>query len=245
MPNNVESLQNYFSQVSLIDHGVGRIRAALDRLDLSRDTIVIYTSDHGFSLGHNGVWGHGAASFPASAHRVSYHIPLIMAGGPVENVGRCDALVSQIDLFPTLAGIAGSEATPSLPSPARDLAPILSGGTIEVADAIFLEQEETRAIRTTEYLYAARFPNAPSYPFSNELYDLTSDPREKENLINHAEFSRAAKELHARVKGFFETYSVPKYDLWKGGTAKSHVTFPKLWEDSWGPSWAPETPSVK
>ena len=51
---------------------------------MTRDTIVIYTADHGFSLGHNGIWGHGAAAFPASAHRHSYHIPLIIAGGTVK-----------------------------------------------------------------------------------------------------------------------------------------------------------------
>nr|WP_281361043.1 sulfatase-like hydrolase/transferase [Sulfitobacter maritimus] len=81
LPNNVPALRNYFSQVSLIDDGVGRIMTVPKRLDLDQDTIVIYTADHGFSLGHNGIWGHGAASFPASAHRPSYHIPLIVSGG--------------------------------------------------------------------------------------------------------------------------------------------------------------------
>ena len=50
---------NPTSLAEMIDHSVGRIVGALDRMGLSDDTIVIYTADHGFSLGHNGVWGHG------------------------------------------------------------------------------------------------------------------------------------------------------------------------------------------
>ena len=241
LPNNVESLRNYFAQVSLIDDGVGRILAALERLRLDRDTIVIYTADHGFSLGHNGVWGHGAAAFPASAHRPSYHIPLIMAGGPVAENAPCDQLVSQIDLFPTLAALVGADdARPSLASSARDLAPALGGDAMPGPGAVFYEQEETRAIRTPEWLYAMRFQEAGSFPMQDEMYCLTDDPLEKANLVGLAEYSDKAAELRRRITAFFDTYSEPDYDLWQGGTAKSNVTYEKLWKDAWGNDWRPE-----
>lgn len=240
LPNNVEALRNYFSQVSLIDHGVGRILAALERLKMDRDTVVIYTADHGFSLGHNGVWGHGAAAFPASAHRASYHIPLIMAGGPVAEIGTTDALVSQIDLFPTLAALAGSDAAPSLPSSAADMTPVLSGEACAPRDAVFYEQEETRAVRTAEWLCAVRFPGAPGYPMQDELYHLPSDPTEKANLASAPEYGDVMETLRSRIDAFFRDYAAEEFDLWRGGTAKSNVTFEHLWRDAWGEGWRPK-----
>ncbi len=241
LPNNVESLRNYFAQISLIDSGVGRILETLERLGMDENTIVIYTSDHGFSLGHNGIWGHGAAAFPASAHRPSYHIPMIMAGGGIAEGDVCEDLSSQIDLFPTLASLVGApKASTSLPSSARDLGPALRGETLDGADAVFFEQEETRAIRTREWLYAMRFQGAPSYPMKDELYRLTDDPSEKRNLIDEPEMSGVVSKLQAQVTSFFDTYSVPEYDLWQRGAAKSNVTYQKLWQDAWGDDWRPE-----
>lgn len=240
LPNDVTALRNYFSQISLVDHGVGQIMAALQRLGMDRDTIVIYTADHGFSLGHNGIWGHAAASFPASAHRPSYHIPLIMSGGPVAPTGGCSGLASQIDLFPTLLELAGAETSPGLPSSARSLAPALLGENQDWPEAVYLEQEETRAIRTGEWLFAARFDGAPSYPMEDELYHLPSDPGETANLAADPAYAATVAELKAKVTAFFGTYADPKYDLWNGGTGKSNVTCNRLWQDAWGADWHPE-----
>ena len=240
LPNNVESLRNYFSQVSLIDHGIGRTMAALERLNLRRDTLVIYTSDHGFSLGHNGIWGHGAAGFPASAHRASYHIPLLMSGGFADGAGAISDLVSQIDLFPTLANLVGSDAQPSLPSAAQDLAKVANHSYPNWRDAVFVEQEETRAIRSDRWLYAQRFKGAAAYPMEDELYDLHEDPLEKNNLIHVEEYASVCAELRGRIDAYFGQYSTPEFDLWNGGTAKSNVTFEGLWKDAWGDDWQPK-----
>ncbi|MGB1149893.1 MAG: sulfatase family protein, partial [Alphaproteobacteria bacterium] len=244
LPNNVEALRNFFSQVSLIDHGVGRILQTLDRLGLDDNTIVIYTADHGFSLGHNGIWGHGAAAFPASAHRASYNIPLIVAGGETRAGATHAGLVSQLDLFPTLAALGGTgTGAPSLPSAGRDLSAILTGrGAPDDGQqdrAVFMEQEETRAIRTPDWLYAARFLGAPGFALGDELYDLRQDPLEQTNLIDSPQHAETAAGLRAEVEAFFECYSQPQYDLWTGGRAKSNVTFNGFWQDAWGPDWQP------
>ena len=241
LPNNLEALRNYFAQVSMIDHGVGRIIETLERLNLTDDTIVIYTSDHGFSLGHNGVWGHGAAAFPASAHRASYHIPLIVSGPSVATGHVAEGLTSQIDLFPTLAAMAGCEQTrPSLPSSARDLSPALQGDQSAGPAAVFYEQEETRAIRTKDWLYAMRFQGSDAFPLQDALFRLDDDLEEKHNLINDPAHLGVAQDLRARLAAFFQAHSVPQYDLWNGGSAKSNVTFAKLWQDAWGTAWQPE-----
>jgi arylsulfatase A-like enzyme len=237
LPNNMEALRNYFSQVSLVDHGVGRIVQAIDQFENGRETIVIYTADHGFSLGHNGIWGHGLANFPSSAHRPSYNIPLVMAGGGIAQSQAHSGLVSQLDLFPTLAKFAGIDAAPSLPSAARDLSPALNGDLSDGHDVVFMEQEETRAIRTKDWLYVHRFAHAPSYPIEDELYDLTADPDEKNNLIGSADHAELAHDMRAKIDAFFDVHAVPEFDLWHGGTAKSNASFAPFWQDAWGANW--------
>ena len=75
---------------------------------LDEDTLVIYTCDHGFSLGHNGYWGHGQATWPANAHRASYHIPLLVRHtGKIAAQQINERMISQIDLFATLLDYAG------------------------------------------------------------------------------------------------------------------------------------------
>ena len=238
LPNNVVSLRNYFSQVSLIDHGVGRILNALDDLNINENTIVIYTSDHGFSLGHNGIWGHGAATWPSTTHRPSFNIPLIISGGPVVKRDQsCEDMISQIDLFPTLAKLAGIETVSSLPSSANDFSPYLHGDELDWPDAVFMEQEETRSVRTKEWLYMMRVNKAPDYPLEDELYHLTNDPNEKVNLIDQDDLDEVKTVLREKVTSFFTDHCEPDYDLWNGGTAKSNVSFPTLWKNAWGPDW--------
>ena len=202
------------------------------------NTIVIYTSDHGFSLGHHGIWGHGAATWPSTTHRASFNIPLIFAGGPIESRNDpCDEMISQIDLFPTLASLAGISMKPSLPSNAGDFKNYLVGDQQNWRDAVFMEQEETRSIRTREWLYMMRFGAAPGYPLKDELYHLTNDPLEKFDLIESSELDEVKNGLRQRVISFFEAHAEPEFDLWNGGTAKSNVTFPALWKDAWGSEW--------
>ena len=241
LPNNLESLRNYFAQVSLIDSGVGKIISTLKRLNMDENTIVIYTSDHGFSLGHNGIWGHGAAAFPSSAHRPSYNIPLIFSGAGVAENSVSDGFVSQIDLFPTLVSLVKSkDVQPSLPSSAIDLGPALRQEGDCLRDAVFYEQEETRVIRTHDWVYAMRFQGALKYPIQNALYSLKDDLNEKINLSGLAKFANVEAQLKAQISSYFAAYSDPKYDLWNGGTAKSNVAFQALWQDAWGQDWLPE-----
>ncbi len=242
IPNDLETLRNYFSQMSMVDAGVGRILDALRRNDLSEDTLVVYTADHGFSLGHNGFWGHGQSTWPANAHRAAFSIPLLVArDGHIEPSRTCSTLTSQLDLFATLLDYVGlSTEDLNTRSDSRNFAPLLRGEPCHWRDAVFMEQEETRAVRTERWLYMKRFQGAPNHPMSDEMYDLTNDPHEKNNLANDPQHAPTAAELSARITAFFNDHSDPRYDLWKGGTTKSNSDKPWLWKDAWGDQWAPD-----
>ncbi len=240
IPNDLETLRNYFSEMAMVDDGVGRVLAALHRLNLDDDTIVIYTTDHGFSLGHHGIWGHAQATLPAHAHRESFSIPLIMRHGDRYPARREAGHVSQIDLFPTLLELAGIDPDGHNPdSAARSFAAGLRGDPFDKPDEVFLEQEETRAIRTPEYLFKRRFQGAPDPPYPDELYDLRADPGEKHNLADDPAHGAIVADLIARIDAFFARHSDPAHDLWSGGAPQSNSDKPWLWRQAWGPDWSP------
>ncbi len=238
IPNDLETLRNYYSEMTMVDDGVGRVLAALERLGLTDDTLVVYTADHGFSLGHHGIWGHSQATLPSNAYRATFSIPLIFRHGGNLVTGVNTELVSQIDLLPTLLELAGIEPDGhNGNAPARSMAPALRGQEHDWSGAVYLEQEETRAVRTGRWLYKRRFQGAPAAPYPDEMYDLESDPLERTDLAGDPAYADTAHELIAQIDGFFTRYADPRYDLWHGGRPQSNSDKPWLWKEAWGEEW--------
>jgi len=140
---------------------------------LNENTLVIYTADHGFSLGHNGYWGHGQATWPSNAHRLSYNIPmLIRHSNYIQPLQVTTSLFSQVDLFAIILVYVGlGDVQGNQNSPSCSFASVLRGEQYTPRYAIFIEQEETRAVRTDKWLYMRRFNGSRKYPaqsFSSE-----------------------------------------------------------------------------
>ena len=135
-----------------LDHGVGAVLSALDEMDLADDTLVILTTDHGLP-------------FPGGKATLTDRgigVLLIMRGPGGFHGGRVnDALVSQIDLFPTLCDLTGIDRPPHLQG--RSLLPLVRRERREVNDAVFAEltyhaaYDPQRAIRTRRHKYVRRF----------------------------------------------------------------------------------------
>ena len=243
IPNDLTSLRNYYSQMSLIDDGVGQLLATLASTGLDEDTLVIFTADHGFSLGHHGFWGHSQATWPSNAFRIAYNIPLIVRHpGAIQSGRSSSRYVSSLDLFATILEYTGSAAADgSGEIPSRSFAGLFSAPDAEWDDAIIIEQEETRAIRTPEWLYVERFGGSGAYPLANELYDLVNDPDERVNVSGDEACRQAEEELAGRLESYFRRFADPRFDLWRGGTVKSNTSRPWLWKDAWGDDWRPTT----
>ena len=239
IPNDLETLRNYYSEMSMVDDGVGRLLSTLKKLGIYDDTLIIYTTDHGFSLGHHGIWGHSQATLPSNIFRQTFSIPLIFRQGERMLNTTTATHVSQIDLFPTLLELAGIDPDGhNANSPAVSFASALETGKFAKKNEVFMEQEETRAIRTSDWLYKCRFQKAPQPPYPDELYDLWNDPLEKRDLISLPEYSSVSKDLTRRIEAFFNQYSDSRYDLWNGGAPQSNSDKPWLWKEAWGDDWA-------
>jgi arylsulfatase A-like enzyme len=211
-------IRNYLRTIAGVDENLGRLLAALDELKLTGNTLVVYTSDNGFYLGEHGLGD------KRSAYDESMRIPLLVRfpklGDRFE--GKVlDALVLNIDLAPTFLDFA------RVPVPAqmqgRSWRPLLEGKTTAWRRAFFYEYfyETNFAIPTT---LALRTENAKliRYPGlfrdsdlddGTELFDLTTDPYETNNLARHpahaklfrkmqAEFDKQARAVEFRVPDY-------------------------------------------
>ena len=103
---------------------------------------------------------------------------------------------------------------------------------------IYMEQEETRAIRTKDWLYMERFNIDKMPKLYPELYNLKKDPDEREDLSNNKKYFSVIKDLSIRMHNYFDEHANSKYDLWKGGSAKSNVANLSFWKNVWGDQWS-------
>ncbi|WP_414663007.1 sulfatase family protein [Horticoccus sp. 23ND18S-11] len=218
--NQQIAMERVAAEISGVDDGVGEIMATLKRLGLDDNTVVVFTADQGWMGGQNGMWGMGDHFRPTGAHELMMQIPLIVRQPGRVTAGRTsDALVSNYDFMPTMLGHLGLGARmPATPrSPGRDFSPVFTGGQPPAGDnVIFYEMETTRAVRTEEWKYVARFPEGPF-----ELYDLKRDPMERFNLYGQPGTTAIRGELASRLDAFFAAYADPQYDVWKGGRSKA------------------------
>ena len=217
--NQQVAMERLAAETSGVDDGVGEIMAAVKRLGLDENTVVVYAADQGWMGGQNGMWGMGDHFRPTAAHELMMQIPLIFRQPGKIPAGRTnDSIVSNYDFLPTLLAQLGlGDRMPVQPkSPGRDFSAMLRGESSAWDNVMFFEMENTRAIRTDNWKYVARFPNGPF-----ELYDMKQDPRERFNLFGQPGTEGKRIELSRRLDDFFATYADPKYDIWKGGRSKA------------------------
>ena len=239
MHNDPTSRANIAAQNAMVDHGVGMIMEALERNGLEEDTLVLYLSDHGLPYGQHGWWTAGLG-FPQVMYDQNVHVPLIMRHAGVIEANRVpDLMVSQVDIMPTILDYLGFGDVEIENSPGRSFAPLLKGEPLAGwEDEVYFEHEETRCIRTNQYCYWKRLEGLDA---ENELYDLVNDPGMWENIYGKPGYEEIAAELDAKVVRFFEEYSDPRFDLWKGGRPKLITYRPFKWPQKWGQDWAVDT----
>jgi choline-sulfatase len=170
------AVQPYDGEVAYVDSELGRLRRELLTRGLSKDAVFVVTSDHGEGLGE-----HGEATHGPFLYQPTLHVPmLVVAPGRWPGRRRVEALVSNVDVAPTLLSLAGLPVPPNLDG--RDLGPLARG---EAAPARVLPLESEFALNSYGWAPlvgvtdgALKWIGAPE----EELYDLAADPGERTNL---------------------------------------------------------------
>jgi len=217
MHNDPATRANIAAQNAMVDYGVGVIMKALERNGLEEDTLVIYVSDHGFPYGHHGLWAAGL-TMPQVLYEQNVNIPYIVRHtGTIEPNRVPDLLVSEYDIFRTILDYTGFGDVEIPNSPGRSLVPVLHGGAPGFEeDEVYFEHEESRGVRTSRYSYWKRLDGFGD----NELYDLVTDPEQDTDVVAKPEYKDVVRDLDAKVVAFFDRYTDPAYDEWRGGRAK-------------------------
>ncbi|MEX0323056.1 MAG: sulfatase-like hydrolase/transferase [Puniceicoccaceae bacterium] len=196
-----QHLGGYFGMVKRLDEALGRIQDALVSLGMDKDTIVLFTSDHGchFKTRND--------EYKRSCHESSVRVPTAFWGPGFESGGRRKEVMSLVDLVPTLLDAADIPVPRKLPG--RSLMPRLRGTQKTWRQEAFIQISESqvgRAIRTSRWKYAVVAPglDGKSGPGADlyeeaELYDLKSDPYELQNLISHASHKEVADVLREKL----------------------------------------------
>ena len=192
--NYKEEYPDYLAAINSLDANVGRLVDALKEKGIYENTIIVYTSDHGCHFKTRNM------EYKRSCHDSSIHTPLVFGGGAVNKGKNVENLVSLIDLPPTLLSLAG---IPIPDSYSGNILPVNRDDTPE-RDCVFIQISESqigRAVRTKDWKYSARaigsgmLQHSASVYFDDFLYDLKSDPYEKNNLVNNKEYKHVIKEM--------------------------------------------------
>ena len=205
-----ENLSQYYAAVTMIDEQIGRIMDELDAQGELDNTLIIYTGDHGHMNGHHGTHCKGNMTVPQNFIDESIYIPqLVRLPGTVKEQVR-DEFIDHTDTWATLLDLAGAtvpeETLQEINSPGRSYLPILNGETPDWKDAYIGEYGNAWCIRTDDYKFIKRFPGQYNH-FSDELYDLQADPRERVNCLASAD-PVLIQDFEQRLETFFETYSI-------------------------------------
>lgn len=199
----------YYACVSFVDAQVGRLLSELDRLGLREKTVVVLWGDHGWQLGEHGMWD------KHSNYETSTRIPLIVRA-PGHKPGRTKALVESVDLYPTLAELAGLPRDAGLEG--HSFVPLLQNPDEPWKTAAFSQYRRVipgygkiargmgYSMRTDRYRLTKWI--VPGTDFQEfELYDSQVDPQENVNLAKRPSHKDVLARLQKRMDEGWQAFS--------------------------------------
>jgi arylsulfatase A-like enzyme len=217
-PLRRQAIQAYYASISFMDAQVGRVVATLDRLGLSDNTIIVFTSDHGYHMGEHGLWQ------KQSLFEQSARVPLLIVAPGVSRAGGvAKAPVGLIDLYPTLTELCDVPAPTNLQG--QSLAAMLKDPS-EPGQGWALTHVQRRAKNGRFDGYSLRTPRWRYTEWDGgkqgrELYDRESDPLELTNLAEGKEQAHVMQELAKQLQEVLPT-TFPK-------SGKRPSLAPKTW----------------
>ena len=238
-----EEIAHYYGMVTSLDDQVGRLMAKLDELGLAKDTVVIFSSDHGDMLGSQG------QRLKRKPWEESIRVPGIVRWPGRIRAGRSsDAIFTHVDFAPTMLGLAGLKAPQVMQG--VDLSDVVLGKSAKSPESAYLaihgsyQGDDTpgawRGIRTQTHVYA-RFQDKPWM-----LYDVERDPYEMKNLVDDRGSARLLKQMEAQLQARMRETGDNWSNDWHGqaedaGRLYRHRTFYTMREYE---AWAKRNPEL-
>lgn len=214
--------REYYSSVHSIDRNLGRLLDALDRQNLSEKTIVLFTSDHGYMIGHHSLRFKGNAHWVAGGvvgpkrpnmYEESIAVPLMIRWPGVVRPGtEVSEMVTNTDILPSVLSMLGIEAPEESDLDGRDFTPLIRGKKISWREAIYGQYDLhnnglafMRMIRTTRWKLIRHHYSR----MMDELYDLENDPQERRNLYRNGDFQEIRNRLQEELSAWQRSVDDP------------------------------------
>lgn len=213
------NMSEYLAACHGVDRNIGRVLSALDDSGLADNTIVIFTSDNGYNMGHNGIQHKGNGRWILYSTRTlggdderanrpnmydnSLRVPTAIRWPGVTRAGaRIEESVTVLDWFPTICEMAGADLPRGATIRGRDFTPLLRGKRPRWDNDVYAEysqhhyvKADLRMYRTREWKLVRDFLR----PHKDELYHLTEDPAERRNVIDEPSFQAVRERLNAKL----------------------------------------------
>jgi choline-sulfatase len=193
------ALAAYYGLVSWMDHNVGRVLGALEAAGGARDTLVLYTSDHGDNMGTRGLWG------KSTFYDEAISVPLIARGPGFEGGARCGTPVSLVDVAATIVERAGCERLHGMRG--ESLASIAArpedGGR-----TVFAEYHAAGTSTGGFMVRDARHKYVHYVGMPPQLFDLERDPEEMHDAAADPSRAGALREMESRLRAICDPEKV-------------------------------------
>ncbi len=178
--------QEYYAAVTYMDHHIGRMLDALEASGKADNTYIIFTADHGLSVGHHGLVG------KQSMYEHSMRPPFIVVGPGVKAESTIDAPIYLQDAMATALELAGVDKPEHVEF--NSLMPLIRGEKAELYDRIYGKYMDRQRMIIKGDWKLIFYPTAAK---KMRLFNLKKDPQEMVDLIDNPEYASVVKSLRA------------------------------------------------
>lgn len=184
-----QAIQAYYASITFADAQLGIILDALEQTGLDDNTIVLFTSDHGYHMGEHGHYQ------KTTLFENATHVPLVIAGPGVAQGQVAETMAEMVDFYPTLSQLA------RLPEPKAtsgvSLVPALEDPRLIVRDTALTQYDNGYSLRTGRFRYTSWGDDGAE---GVELYDRSKDPAEMKNVADDSAYADDAKRFAGQLR---------------------------------------------
>ncbi len=222
--------RSYAAMVDALDTAIGSVLAAIDKEGMAKDTLVLFFSDNGGPLGS------GADNTPlrngkATTFEGGIRVPAIARWPGRLSPGKTDQVITNLDLFPTLAAAAGITPKNTKPFDGKNMWPSIAEGRMTPREDLFWAVEGGGTVRLAvrhEGWKLVRELPAKSGPARNYLFKIEEDPEEKNDLATGN--PAIVRDLVARIEQWRQSH--PPNGVRESDGTPAGWTGPKRWAEA-------------
>jgi len=187
----------YLGMVSYLDDNIGQLMTALERNGLADNTRVIYSSDHGESMGEKGLFS------KCNMTEESVGVPMIMAGPDLPPGRVVDTPVQLLDIFPTILEATGAALTDEdRDLPGSSLFALADGAT---PDRAILSQQHSAGAKSASFMIRkGRYKYVHHVDYPAQLFDLETDPKELNDLAGDPSHGTALASCESALRALLD-----------------------------------------